>query len=53
MCIGLQGGQVQFTSLDELPNLVDPQFQRPLSQWWLELQEIAHIMAHPGIDPVD
>jgi 6-phosphofructokinase 1 len=53
MCIGLQGGQVQFTSLDELPNLVDPQFQRPLSQWWLELQQIAHIMAHPGIDPVD
>jgi 6-phosphofructokinase 1 len=46
--IGLQGGQVQVTSLQDLPRLVEEQAQRPRDQWWLELRPIARIMAQPG-----
>ena len=46
--IGLQAGKVQFTSLYDLPRLVDSDLQRPKQQWWLELQEVAKIMALPG-----
>jgi 6-phosphofructokinase 1 len=45
--IGLQGGQVQFTSLRDLPRLIDGQAKRPKEQWWLELRPIARIMAQP------
>jgi 6-phosphofructokinase 1 len=46
--IGLQGGQVEFTKLEDLPRLVEKGFQRPKEQWWLELRPIARIMAQPG-----
>jgi 6-phosphofructokinase 1 len=49
--IGLQGGRVEFTPLDNLPRLIDSKFQRPREQWWLELRPIARIMAHPGPHP--
>jgi 6-phosphofructokinase 1 len=46
--IGLQGGRVEFTQLEDLPRLVEKGFQRPKEQWWLELRPIARIMAQPG-----
>lgn len=49
--IGLQGGRVEFTALENLPRLTDNKFQRPREQWWLELRPIARIMAHPGPHP--
>jgi 6-phosphofructokinase 1 len=51
-CIGLQAGQVTFTSLAELSRLMDEELQRPKSQWWLALRPIARIMAQPGPDPL-
>ena len=45
--IGLQGGRVEFTSLEDLPRLVEKGFRRPREQWWLELRPIARIMAKP------
>ncbi len=50
--IGLKGGRVQFTQLEDLPRLVDRGFRRPKEQWWLELRPIARIMAQPGPKPV-
>jgi 6-phosphofructokinase 1 len=47
-CIGLQAGQVTFTSLEDLPRLMDGDLQRPKAQWWLELVPVARIMAQPG-----
>jgi 6-phosphofructokinase 1 len=47
-CIGLQAGQVAFTSLEDLPRLIDGDLQRPKTQWWLELLPVARIMAQPG-----
>jgi 6-phosphofructokinase 1 len=46
--IGLQGGKVALTSLEELPRLGDSEHQRPKQQWWLELRPIARILAQPG-----
>jgi 6-phosphofructokinase 1 len=46
--IGLQGGRVEFTNLEDLPRLGDGEFQRPQEQWWLRLRHIARILAQPG-----
>jgi 6-phosphofructokinase 1 len=46
--IGLQGGLVRFTGLEDLPRLTAKEFRRPKDQWWLELRHIARIMAQPG-----
>jgi 6-phosphofructokinase 1 len=46
--IGLQGGRVQFTSLDTFPRLMEKGVERPRDQWWLQLRPIARILAQPG-----
>jgi 6-phosphofructokinase 1 len=46
--IGLHGGKIQFTGLEDLPRLSDEEFRRPKDQWWLGLRHIARIMAQPG-----
>jgi len=46
--IGLQGGRVRFTGLEDLPRLMAKEARRPKDQWWLELRQIARIMAQPG-----
>ena len=47
VAIGLQGGEICFTDLEDLPRLTDAHFKRPKEQWWLELRPIARLMAHP------
>jgi 6-phosphofructokinase 1 len=47
VAIGLQGGKILFTSLEDLPRLVEKHQQRPREQWWLELRPIARLMAQP------
>jgi len=47
-CIGLQGGQIQFHSLDNLPRLMDLEQQRPQAQWWLDVRPIANLLAQPA-----
>jgi 6-phosphofructokinase 1 len=46
--VGLQAGQVEFHSLEDLPRMVDPVHRRPKEQWWLEVRAIAKILAQPG-----
>ncbi len=46
--IGMQGGQVQFSSLEDLPRMVDAAYGRPKEQWWLELRPIARLLAQPA-----
>lgn len=43
--IGFQMGRIAMTSLDELPNLIDPKHRRPREQWWMELVPIARALA--------
>lgn len=44
-CIGLEKGHLMFTELERLPKLMDEKYQRPRDQWWLELKQIAKVMA--------
>jgi 6-phosphofructokinase 1 len=46
--IGLQGGNVVFTPVEDFPRLVEKGTRRPKEQWWLDLRPIARIMAQPG-----
>jgi len=48
--IGLQGGAVEVTDLNKLPDLAHPDARRPLDQWWLELGRLADVMADPTQD---
>jgi 6-phosphofructokinase 1 len=45
--IGLQSGQTTFTSLGDLPRLVDRELNRPKDQWWLVRRTIASMLARP------
>jgi 6-phosphofructokinase 1 len=46
VAIGLQRGRVAFTSLADLPLLIDDPYQRPSNQWWMRLRPINRVMAH-------
>jgi 6-phosphofructokinase 1 len=45
--IGMQGGEVQFHSLQDLLQMVDATHRRPREQWWMQLRPIASILAQP------
>ena len=47
-CIGLQGGKFDFTSLEDIPRLMDKRYGRPKIQWWMDLRDIARTLAQPG-----
>jgi 6-phosphofructokinase 1 len=44
-CIGLVGGKMTFTDLQDVPRLLDKKHGRPKVQWWLALRPIARVMA--------
>ena len=46
--IGMQAGKMVFTSLDDLPRMIEKDRKRPKNQWWLELRPIARVLARPG-----
>jgi len=46
--IGIQNGQIQFRDLLDFERLIDAEHQRPKEQWWLELKDIAGLLAKPG-----
>ncbi|MSP11393.1 MAG: hypothetical protein EXR62_00405 [Chloroflexi bacterium] len=41
----LQGGQVHFQDLEDLPRLMDAVNQRPKLQWWMELRPVFRVLA--------
>ncbi len=46
--IGLQSGQVVFSSLEDMSRMMDYAHSRPKEQWWLALRSIARVMAQPA-----
>jgi 6-phosphofructokinase 1 len=44
-CIGLQNGQIKFHDMRDFDRMADVTFQRPKEQWWLQLKDIASLMA--------
>lgn len=47
-CVGLSEGMYRFTSLEDIPRLMDNGTGRPKEQWWLQIRPLAQIMAQPG-----
>jgi 6-phosphofructokinase 1 len=45
--IGLGAGGIQIHELDDFPRMIDEVNQRPRQQWWLDLKEMAAILAQP------
>jgi len=43
--MGLEGKEVKFHALDDFMRMVDPVYQRPKVQWWMDLMPIARIFA--------
>jgi 6-phosphofructokinase 1 len=46
--IGLQGGRVALSNLEDMPRMMDYANSRPKRQWWLDLRVIAKVMAQPA-----
>lgn len=47
-CIGQVQGELRYTSLDEVPRLMDYEHSRPKKQWWMDLRPVARILAAQG-----
>ena len=50
--IGLQSGKYRFHDMRDFERMVDLKHQRPSDQWWLELQDIAQLLAKLGPEEV-
>ncbi len=48
MFIGMQGGQMQFFDIRDIPRMADMTFSRPKEQWWMELRDVARVLSKPG-----
>jgi 6-phosphofructokinase 1 len=46
--VGLNAGKLEFLNLEDFPRVIDEEHQRAKSQWWLNLQPIAKLLAQPG-----
>ena len=46
--IGLEGGKIQFTGMEDYTRLEDWDYGRPKKQWWMDLRPIARVLAQPG-----
>jgi len=48
--IGLQKGKFNFHDMRDFERMIDPKNERPREEWWLDLKEIANLMARLGPD---
>ncbi len=46
--IGLEGGKIHFTGMEDYTRLEDRDFGRPKKQWWMDIRTIARVLAQPG-----
>ena len=47
-CIGLRKGEIKFTDLEDVPRMLDVAHSRPKKQWWLQLRDVAGVLAQPA-----
>ena len=48
VCLGLVGSELKYTNLQDVPRMMRNRYQRPKIQWWLELSNIAKMLAQPA-----
>jgi 6-phosphofructokinase 1 len=46
--LGMTQGSMLFTPIEQVMHMADQSFQRPKQQWWMNLREIAQMLAKPG-----
>lgn len=46
--IGLEGGKIKFTGMEDYERLEDMKYGRPKKQWWMDIRPIARVLAQPG-----
>jgi 6-phosphofructokinase 1 len=46
--IGLQGGEIKFYNIEDLPRMADIPLARPKEQWWMDMRNVARVLAKPG-----
>jgi 6-phosphofructokinase 1 len=46
--IGLQGREIKFHDLEDFPRMSDLENLRPKVQWWMDVRDIAKVLAQPG-----
>jgi 6-phosphofructokinase 1 len=46
--IGLEHGKIQLHHFNDYPGMIDPVYRRPKEQWWLNIREVARVLAQPG-----
>ena len=46
--VGLMNGKYQFHDMRDFTRMVDLDYQRPINQWWMELRDIARLLAKIG-----
>ncbi|MFO8063966.1 MAG: 6-phosphofructokinase [Spirochaetota bacterium] len=46
--MGLVEGEIRFNPIDNFEKMIEPEFQRPAEQWWLQLRDIACMLGRPG-----
>jgi 6-phosphofructokinase 1 len=42
------GREIKFHNLEDFERMVDLKKQRPKQQWWMDLRQIAKVLAQPG-----
>ncbi len=47
-CIGLVGGSLRFTDMEDVPRIFDMEKVRPKKQWWMDLRPISSVLAKPA-----
>ncbi|GJM40792.1 MAG: 6-phosphofructokinase [Ardenticatenaceae bacterium] len=47
-CLGQVGGSLLFTDLDDVPRMYDMNNNRPKKQWWMDLRDVARVLAKPA-----
>lgn len=51
--IGLHDGSIQFQNMEDFLRMVDHEFQRPKTQWWMDLLPIAKLLTGAGLNTAD
>ncbi|OGO37815.1 MAG: 6-phosphofructokinase [Chloroflexi bacterium RBG_16_57_11] len=46
--IGLQGKEIKFHNMEDFDRMIDVKNKRPKVQWWMDLRQIARVLAQPG-----
>jgi 6-phosphofructokinase 1 len=43
--IGIQGGQIKISDIEDMPRMADTVNRRPKEQWWLDLRSIVRLLS--------